>query len=93
MSDRVPYAVEAVILPLARLGITRDPETGKMFTIPQETVTSAISTVLAEVTSLVSQGALVLIFVVLLLMGHKVAAGLLAGTYGHSSERPDLARP
>jgi len=65
----------AQYLPLESLGITRDPTTGKMFTIPQETVTSVISMVLAEVTSLVSQGALVLIFVVLLLMGHKVAAG------------------
>ena len=63
-------------VPLERLGIKRDPTTGEVFTIPQEVVTAAISTVLAEVTGLVSKGALVLIFVVLLLMGGpKVASG------------------
>ena len=62
-------------VPLERMGINPDPETGRFLTIPRETMTAFISTILSELTALVSQGALVAVFVVLLLVARKAATG------------------
>jgi AI-2 transport protein TqsA len=56
-------------LPLEDLGIKRDPVTGNLFTISQANVPAAIAAVLDEVKSLVANGALVLVFLILLLVG------------------------
>jgi AI-2 transport protein TqsA len=56
-------------VPLEKLGIKPDPVTGSLFTIPPDTVSAAISTVRTTVTSLVLTGALVMVFVILLLVG------------------------
>jgi AI-2 transport protein TqsA len=83
--DRITAWI-AQAVPLERLGMRPDAQTGDFFTIPQETVTAFISAVLSEVTALISKGALVVIFVVLLLVGRKAATGsggLLAEIAGH----------
>lgn len=70
-------------LPLERFGIKPDPETGRFFRIPEDAGADFISAVLSETTNLISNGVLVVIFVIFILLGGKAAGarrttGLLA---------------
>jgi AI-2 transport protein TqsA len=69
-------------VPLERLGIHVDGETGRVTALPRESVTAAVSVTLSEVANLLSSGALVLVFVILLLVGsgrpRPARGGLLA---------------
>jgi AI-2 transport protein TqsA len=82
LTDRV-----AQYVPLERLGLHRDTATGGVLAIPEETVTAVTERALSELAGVVSNGALVLAFVVLLLFGgRKVATshpGLLQEIAGH----------
>jgi len=69
--------------PLGVLGIRPDPETGRIIAIPENAANAFISGVIAELTSIFSNGFTVLIFLIFILLGQKrevrstTAAGLL----------------
>jgi AI-2 transport protein TqsA len=58
-------------LPLKRLGIRPDAESGRFFTIPEDANRQFISAVLTETRNLLSNGALVVIFMIFILVGRK----------------------
>lgn len=64
-------------IPLEKLGVKVDPQTGPAIRIPENASVKFISAVLSETTALISNGAVVLIFMMFILLGRK-----------HSSKRP-----
>ncbi len=91
MSDSLPvYQAQfnrltedlAQLVPLDRLGIRVDPQTGPIIRVPENASVRFVSAVLAETTALISNGAIVLIFMMFILLGRtgtsKNQDGLLA---------------
>ena len=72
----------AQMVPLDKFGIKVDPRTGPVFRLPESTSVKFISAVLTETTALISNGAVVLIFMIFILLGRKSSSkpqvGLLA---------------
>jgi AI-2 transport protein TqsA len=65
-SDRVTEA-----MPLEHLGIHPDRDTGRFFTIAENTTRQLLVSVLSGITGLISNGALVVIFLIFILFGSK----------------------
>ncbi|MCC6744790.1 MAG: AI-2E family transporter [Acidobacteria bacterium] len=57
--------------PIESLGLKPNPETGRFFSLPENAANAVITGVAAELTSLISNGATVLIFLIFILYGRK----------------------
>jgi AI-2 transport protein TqsA len=68
LPDRIALAA-----PLQRLGIHWDMESSSLVRIQEQAVTQAISMVASEVTGVVSNGALVVVFMIFILSGRQAA--------------------
>jgi AI-2 transport protein TqsA len=66
-------------VPLERLGIKPDPETGRVFRIPEDAGASFVSAVLSETTNIISNGVVVVIFMLFILLGDKAVGARRAG--------------
>lgn len=58
-------------MPIESLGFKPDPETGRFFSLPENAANAVISGVATELTSVISNGATVLIFLIFILYGKK----------------------
>jgi AI-2 transport protein TqsA len=63
----------AADIPWTRLGVQPDPETGAIAAVPAESVTGFVATLVGEVTAMLSQGTLVAVFVLFLLIARHAA--------------------
>jgi AI-2 transport protein TqsA len=81
--DRFHELTEQLIrsVPLERLGLRRDAETGRFFTVPETANRQLLNLVLVGVKDLISNGALVVIFMLFILVGH------------HAGERRGVSPP
>jgi AI-2 transport protein TqsA len=68
-------------VPLEGVGLKPNPETGRLFQMSEGAITGFLSLALVEISNLISQGALVVMFTVFILLGrtsnHTQAQGLL----------------
>ena len=59
------------LVPLEKLGFKSDPNSGWIFGVPKESASFLVSTIFSEVTKLISNGVMVLIFMIFILTGRK----------------------
>ncbi len=59
------------MVPLEKFGFKSDPNTGWFFEVPKESASYLVSTVFSEVTHLISNGVMVIIFMIFILTGRR----------------------
>lgn len=66
LAERISHMV-----PLEKFGFKSDPNTGWFFEVPKDSISNLVSAVFNEVTHVISNGVLVLIFMIFILMGRR----------------------
>jgi AI-2 transport protein TqsA len=77
----------ALSLHLERLGFQRDPETGRFFAFPGSEGRELLTSLISDLRDIASNGALVVIFMIFILLGRKGNAEPRAGLLGEIEQR------